>query len=72
MKLIGGIGLVVLGLITFMYGPRNVTSKPGGVITRLFSSAGKPMAGPMVRLQNWIIGLVLIGLGIRLVVGEFQ
>jgi hypothetical protein len=52
MKLLSGIGLVVLGLIAMIYGPKNVSSQRGGVITRLFSSAGNPMAGVILKLQS--------------------
>jgi len=70
MKLLAGIGLVVLGLIAMIFGPKNVSSQPGGVITRLFSSAGKPWAGPIVKLQSWLIGLVLIGFGVSILMGD--
>jgi hypothetical protein len=71
MKLLGGIGFVVLGLIAMIYGPKNVTSQRGGVITRLFSSAGKPMAGLIVKLQSLLIGLVLIGFGVSILMRDF-
>jgi hypothetical protein len=70
MKLLGGIGLVVLGLIAMIYGHKNVTSRRGGIITRLFSSAGKPMASAIVKLQSWLIGFVLIGFGISILMGD--
>ncbi|HEV7611864.1 MAG TPA: hypothetical protein VGO37_08325 [Steroidobacteraceae bacterium] len=71
MKLLGGIGLVVLRLIAMIYGPKNVTSRRGRIITRIFSSAGKPLAGVIVKLQSWLIGLVLIGFGISILMGDF-
>jgi hypothetical protein len=72
MKLLIGIGLVILGLIAVIYGPKNVTSQRGGIITRLFSSAGKPNASGIVKLQSWLIGLILIGFGISILMGEFN
>jgi hypothetical protein len=72
MKLLVGIGLVALGLVAMICGPKKVTSQRGGFITKLFSSAGKPMADPIVKLQSWLIGLVLIGFGISILAGHFH
>jgi hypothetical protein len=54
-----------------IYGRKNVSSQRGCVITRLFSSAGKPMAAVIVKLQSWLMGLVLIGFGISILMGDF-
>jgi hypothetical protein len=72
MRLLGGIGLVLLGLIIMIYGARNVTSQRGGVITRIFSSADKPMGTFANKLMSWVLGLLLIGCGISLLAGDFH
>jgi hypothetical protein len=70
MKGIGGLGLVVLGLITILYGARTATSQRGGVITKLFSSAEKPMGALSNKLMSWVLGLILIGCGVSLFLGD--
>jgi len=72
MRILGGLCLVIIGVLVMIYGSKDVTSpQTGGIITKVFSSRNKPGGTLANRLMSWVLGLIFIGLGLSLVVGDF-
>jgi hypothetical protein len=72
MRILGGLCLVIIGVLVMIYGSENVISpQSGGTITKLFSSANKPGGALANRVMSWVLGIIIIGFGLSLLVGDF-
>ena len=73
MHILSGICLVSIGILVMIYGSRSVTPpQSGGIITKLFSGAHRPGGVLANKVISWILGLIVIGLGLSLVVQAFS